>query len=233
MTEKELSGKKELIQALQKYELSFEEKYPPEDMEVEFSKQYEVYMEKLLSGKIPKRRKYFNTVGKRIAACVAAVMIIFGGSMTVKAFREPVVEFFTNAYEKIVEIFFEDDDIAKAPSEIETVYTLGYVPDGYVMESYSMNEVVSTTILSNGEKEIVFSQYILNGRTGLDNENTNYQYFYIDDIKVASIEKSNIRILYWNTDEYAFGLSIDVKFSEEEIITIISSIVEKNSIDEV
>lgn len=229
MTEKELSGKKELIKALQKYELSLEEKYPPEDMEVEFSKQYEVYMEKLLSGKIPKCRKSFNTVGKYIAACVAAVMIIFGGSMTVKAFREPVVEFFTNAYEKIVEIFFGDDDIANAPSEIETVYTLGYVPDGYEMESYSMNEVVSTTILSNGEKEIVFSQYILNSRTGLDNENTNYQYFYIDDIKVAVIEKNEKISLFWNTNEYAFSLIIDNELTKEEYVSMILSIVEKDS----
>ena len=130
MTEKELSGKKKLVKALEKYELSFEEKYPQEDMEVEFSKQYEVYMEKLLSGKIPKRKKYFNTVGKRIAACVAAIMLIFGGSMTVKAFREPVVEFFTNVYEKIVEIFFDDEDIAKALLRLKPSILLGMSPRG-------------------------------------------------------------------------------------------------------
>ncbi len=199
MTEKELSGKKKLIKALEKYELSFEEKYPQEDMEVEFSRQYEVYMEKLLSGKIPKRRKCFNTVGKRIAACVAVIMFVFCGSMTVKAFREPVVEFFTNVYEKIVEIFFDDDDIAKAPSEIETVYTLGYVPEGYEIESYSIDEckIVSKTVFSNNEDKIIFRQQILDGMSGLNNEDTDYKYFYIDDLKVASIEKGEERILDW------------------------------------
>ena len=230
MTEKELSGKKELIQALQKYELSFEEKYPPEDIEVEFSKQYEVYMEKLLSGKIPKRRKYFNTVGKRIAACVAAVMIIFGGSMTVKAFREPVVEFFTNAYEKIVEIFFGDDDIAKAPSEIETVYTLGYVPDGYEMESYSMNEIKTTarTVFINNETKLIFCQYILDGRTDLDNEDSKFEYIYIGDMKVIFVDKNETRSLFWNTHEYAFSLIVDTKVSEDEWIAIIQSVTKKD-----
>lgn len=230
MTEKELSGKKELIQALQKYELSFEEKYPPEDIEVEFSKQYEVYMEKLLSGKIPKRRKYFNTVGKRIAACVAAVMIIFGGSMTVKAFREPVVEFFTNAYEKIVEIFFGDDDIAKAPSEIETVYTLGYVPDGYVMESYSMNKAktLSQTIFTNGDTELIFRQYILDIRAGLDNEYADFEYLYIGDMKVLIVVKNEAISLFWNTNEYAFSLDMHIQISEDEWIAIIRSITEKD-----
>jgi hypothetical protein len=230
MTEKELSGKKKLIKSLEKYELSFEEKYPQEDMEVEFSKQYEVYMEKLLSGKIPKRRKYFNTVGKRIAACVAAAMLIFGGSMTVKAFREPVVEFFTNVYEKIVEIFFNDDDIAKAPSEIETVYTLGYVPEGYEMESFKMNggKTMVMSVFTSNEDEIVLRQHTLDGKFVLDNEYSKYQYIYIDNIKVAIIEKSEEKMLYWNTSEYSFMLSVELEIAEEECIKIISSIAEKD-----
>ena len=228
MTEKELSGKKKLVKALEKYERSFEEKYPPEDMDVEFSRQYEVYMEKLLSGKIPKRKKYLNTAGKRIAACVAAFMIIFGASMTVKAFREPVVEFFTNIYEKIVEIFFDDDDIAKAPSEIETVYTLGYVPEGYEMESYSIDEFkfVSKTVFSNNKNKITFRQQILDGNSVLDNENTDHQYFYMDNTKVALTEKGSLKTLYWNTDKYSFVLSVDIAISEEECIKIISSVIE-------
>lgn len=230
MTEKELSGKKKLVKALEKYERSFEEKYPPEDMEVEFSRQYEVYMEKLLSGKIPKRRKCCNTVGMRIAACVAVIMLVFGGSMTVKAFREPVVEFFTNVYEKIVEIFFDDDDIAKAPSEIETVYTLGYVPEGYEIESYSIDEfkIVSTTILSDGENIIVFRQHILDGMSGLDNEDTDYQYFYIDNTKIALTEKGKIKTFYWNNDKYSFVLNVDIEISDEKCIKIISSVIEKD-----
>ena len=230
MTDKELSGKKKLIKALEKCELCFEEKYPPADIDVEFSKQYEHYMERLLAGKIKKRRKCLNTPIKRIAACIAAAMIIFGGSMTVKAFREPVVEFFTNAYEKIVEIFFGDDDIAKAPSEIETVYTLGYVPDGYVIESYFINEYgrFSKIVFSNGENEIVFQQYTLNGKFVMDNEDANYKYIFANDIKIAVTNKQEKRILYWNTDEYSFKLSISIEFTEEECIDIITSLIEKD-----
>ena len=230
MTDKELSGKKKLIKALEKCELCFEEKYPPADIDVEFSKQYEHYMERLLAGKIPKRRKCLNTPIKRIAACIAAAMIIFGGSMTVKAFREPVVEFFTNAYEKIVEIFFGDDDIAKAPSEIETVYTLGYVPDGYVMKSYSMNKAktLSQTIFTSNEAKLIFCQYTLDGKTGLDNEDTDFEYLYIGDIKVIFVNKNETRSLFWNTHEYAFSLIVDIEVSEDEWVAIIRSITEKD-----
>ena len=230
MTDKELSGKKKLIKALEKCELCFAEKYPPADIDVEFSKQYEHYMERLLAGKIPKRRKCLNTPIKRIAACIAAAMIIFGSSMTVKAFREPVVEFFTNAYEKIVEIFFGDDDIAKAPSEIETVYTLGYVPDGYEMESYFIDyfKTATKTVYANNETKLVLFQYVLDGRTGLDNEYTNFEYVYIGDMKVIIVDKNETRSLFWNTNEYAFSLDMHIQISEDEWIAIIQSITEKD-----
>ena len=53
------------------------------------------------------------------------------------------------------------------------------------------------------------------------------QYIYVDDIKVVVTEKNKKRSLFWNTDEYAFSLDINVDVSEEEWITIIKSIVEK------
>ena len=228
MTEKEESGRKKLINALKEYELSFEEKYPPEDIEIEFSEQYNKYMENLLAGKIPAPKKRKNRFCKRIAACAAAVLLVFGGSMTVKAFREPVTEFFTNVYEKIIEIFFQDDDITKSPSEIETVYTLGYVPDGYELESFEINKVVSTTVLSDGENKIIFHQHILDSEFGLDNENTNCQYIYMHDMKIAIIEKHNKKTLFWNADGYAFKLIVDIDISEDESIMLISSVIEKN-----
>ena len=230
MTEKEESGRKKLINALKEYELSFEEKYPPEDIEIEFSEQYNKYMENLLAGKIPAPKKRKNRFCKRIAACAAAVLLVFGGSMTVKAFREPVTEFFTNVYEKIIEIFFQDDDITKSPSEIETVYTLGYVPDGYELESYSINDgkTLTKTIYSNNENKIVFTQTIINGKSWLDNENTDYQYRYIGNIEMATIEKNNKITLFWNSDKYTFKLIVGIEISEEDLAIIVSSITEKD-----
>ena len=230
MTEKEESGRKKLINALKEYELSFEEKYPPEDIEIEFSEQYNKYMENLLAGKIPAPKKRKNRFCKRIAACAAVVLLLFGGSMTVKAFREPVTEFFTNVYEKIIEIFFQDDDITKSPSEIETVYTLGYVPEGYELESFEVDNFKTTakTVFVNNDNKIAFFQSILNGTSSMDNENTEYQYQYINDIKIAVIEKNSKKTLFWNTNEYAFKLIVDIGISEEDLAIIISSITEKD-----
>ena len=228
MTDKEQKGKKILKEALGDYELSFDEKYPPEEMDVVFSKKYQKNIDRMLSGKQKSYPKFLNASWKRVVASIVVVAMVFGGSMTVKAFREPVVEFFTNVYEKIVEIFFNDDDIAKAPSEIETIYTLGYVPDGYDYDTFYFNEVTTEITWTNGEKQITFSQYILGSTTFLDNENANYQYVYIDDIRVAVIEKHGKRSLFWNTSEYGFSLSIDNELTKEEYETMILSIVKKD-----
>ena len=231
MTAKEQKGKEILKEALGDYELSFDEKYPPEEMDVVFSKKYQKMMNRMLSGKQKNHSEFLNTSWKRVAAFIVAFAMVLGCSMTVKAFREPVVGFFTNVYEKIIEIFFDDDDIAKAPSEIETVYTLGYVPEGYEMESYSMNEIKTTTrtVFINNETKLIFYQYILDGRTDLDNEDSKFEYIYIGDMKVIFVDKNETRSLFWNTHEYAFSLIVDTKVSEDEWIAIIQSISEKNN----
>ena len=170
MTDKEQKGKKILKEALGDYELSFDEKYPPEEMDVVFSKKYQKNIDRMLSGKQKSYPKFLNASWKRVVASIVVVAMVFGGSMTVKAFREPMVEFFTNIYEKIVEIFFDDEDIAKAPSEIETVYTLGYVPEGYEMESFDSDELTTKIYWTNGDDKIYFKQYTLDSETHLDNE---------------------------------------------------------------
>ena len=230
MTDKEQKGKKILKEALGDYELSFDEKYPPEEMDVVFSKKYQKNIDRMLSGKQKSYPKFLNTSWKRVAASIVVVAMVFGGSMTVKAFREPVVEFFTNIYEKIVEIFFDDEDIAKVPSEVETIYTLGYVPKGYEMESYYINEykTIAKTVFTCDERKIIFTQYIIGSTTVLDNENTDYQYIYIDSIRVAMIDKNGKRSFFWNTNEYAFSLDIHIDISEKEWIKIIKSVTEKD-----
>ena len=224
MTEKEISGQKKLKSALGQYELSFEEKYPPAQIEIKYSQKYTKKINKLI-GKKYERPVFFYTVAKRVAVIFFAIIISFSVSMTVSAIREPIVEFFTNIYEKFIEIFYYEDDISEAPTEIKTVYTLGHIPNGYKLESIVFDDIRAITTLSNGESQIVFSQYLLNGKTALDNETSNFEYVYLNDLKIAVTEKNGIKTLYWNTDEYAFKLIFNIEFSNQEYIAMINSII--------
>ena len=228
MTEKEKKGQAILKEALGDYELSFDEKYLPEEVEVFFSKKYQRNINKMLSGKQKKYPEFLNTAFKRVAACMVVSIMLFGGYMTVKAFREPVIEFFTNMYEKFVEIFFDGENVLGAPTEIETVYTLGYVPDGYELEKKERVGASVKTIFTNGEDNIVLSQYPLTNDLTFDNENSNFQIIAMSDFEVAVIEKNKIRLFYWSNEKYAFNLTVPKELGNDECIEIIESLTVKD-----
>ena len=131
MSKKKMTGREVLEEALRVCCSTYCDQYPRYEGEIDLGDDYENYMDNLIRRSKNPFQRYFNTLGRRVAGIAAAMLIAFSCAMTVKAVREPVVEFFTNIYEKFVEIIFGEDDIAKAPDTIETVYTLGFIPDGY------------------------------------------------------------------------------------------------------
>ena len=104
MTDKELSGRNRLKEAMKLSDQTYLDKYPPTENKIQYSKKYLKYIDRLTKQTQSPFYQYFNTLGKRVAGIVIAATMIFCSSMTVKAVREPVVEFFTNIYEKFVEV---------------------------------------------------------------------------------------------------------------------------------
>ena len=169
--------------------------------------------------------KYFNTLGKRIAVISLVIALTLACSMSVSAVREPIVEFITNMYEKFVEIVFDQDDIAKSPETIETVYTLGYIPEGYSLhEEVILDNRTSFVWVNNDFEQIIFTQYILAGNYSLDNENGDFEILHIADKKIAYMNKYGTKKIYWNTEDYAFSLMLPASFSEEECLRIVKLI---------
>ena len=173
--------------------------------------------------------KYVNSIGKRIAMIAVAIALTFGLSMSVCAVRKPVVEFFVNMYEKFVEFFYDDDVSAKAPSTIETVYTLGYVPEGYELESCDIADIVTWMVWVNdvGE-EFVFSQGLLCDYSLMDNENSDYEITSVNDITVAFLDKGSIKCYYWNERGYRFSIRISDGISQAILEQLIESLTEYN-----
>jgi hypothetical protein len=200
------------------------DQFPSYEGEIDPGEEYEKAMNALIrSSKKPKPR-YFNTLSKRVAGIAAALLIVFGCSMTVSAVRLPFVEFLSNTYDKYVEIFFDSSDIEKAPSVIETVYTLGYVPEGYVEKDYSRDLIsVRTTWVNEKGEKIFFEQNVLNANITADNEHTEYEIAFINDIKIYIFDGA-IQYYYWNSDEYSFYLETPKTTARDVTIELIQSI---------
>ena len=215
---------KEAFQEIDKWE--YENLHLEALEEVIPSPAYIKRMERLMKWQKRSCWKYVNTVGKRIAMIAVVIALAFGLSMSVSAVREPVVKFFVHIYERFVEFFYDDDVVTKAPSTIETVYTLGYVPEGYELESCEIGKTMVVFIWTNSAGEqVVFSQKVLTANDLIDYENADYEIVYSKGTKILFVRKNNKKSYYWNSEEYFFTLILPIEIPEEGIAKSIESIV--------
>jgi hypothetical protein len=224
MTEQEKLGQRYLEAAFAKMHEIYLEENPPVEGDVVYSPKYIKAINKLFEKKEKRHTRWFDSVYKKVVAIIVAAMITIGSGVCVYAFQEPIAEFIAEIKDKFVEIFFGEADISKAPTEIETVYTLGYVPDGYTLESSENMRIRATTIWSNGEDEVVLWQYLISNKETFDNEISDYKTIWISDIKLNYIEKYEDKYFYWNNAEYVFELSVPNNISNDECIDIIESL---------
>lgn len=229
MSRKKTTGRKVLEEALRGCCSTYCDQYPRYEGEIDLGNDYENYMDNLIKRSKKPFQRYFNTAGRRIAGLAAAMLIAFGCSMTVKAVREPVVEFFANIYEKFVEIIFGEDDIAKAPDTIETVYTLGFIPNGYEMDRFFIDrDMTNMTWINKNGDSLVLSQGILDGSFIMDREESSYHIIERNNKKIAYSEKYGRKCFLWNSEEYEFSLTMSSNISEEEALALIDSLKKYN-----
>ena len=168
---------------------------------------------------------YINTTGKRVAAFFIVVGLLCGFSAGVYAIREPITEFFLNVKEKFSEVLFNTEDIEKAPTAIDTVYTLGYVPEGYELAETSITEHKVNFVWENQKADYIdFAQYILKSSSTVDTEKFDCSIFYVNNMKVICLEKHINKTYFWNTNEYAFSLTAPISITNDDLIQIIESL---------
>ena len=226
MRKKKKTGREALEEALRKSFADYHWQFPDSEEEIHLGKDYENYMDGLIRRSKNPTPLHFRTAWGRAACVAAAVLIAFTCSMTVSAVRTPVVNFLTNAYDQFTEIFFDDADIEKAPSTIETVYTLGYVPEGYAKEQFYVY-ALSTNMTwknENGDR-IILLQGTLEGSLMLDPEESDYAIFEENGKRIIYIQKFGIKSFYWNSEKYEFQLVVPENMPQEEVFLLIDSLI--------
>ena len=226
MRKKKKTGREALEEALRKSFADYHRQFPDSEEEIHLGKDYENYMDGLIRRSKNPTPLHFRTAWGRAACVAAAVLIAFTCSMTVSAVRTPVVNFLTNVYDQFTEILFDDADIEKAPSTIETVYTLGYVPEGYAKEQFYVY-ALSTNMTwknENGDR-IILLQGTLEGSLMLDPEESDYAIFEENGKRIIYIQKFGIKSFYWNSEKYEFQLVVPENMPQEEVFLLIDSLI--------
>lgn len=188
------------------------------------SKRHKAAMKRIINGKYKESETRSLGFKKVVAILVAALLLLASCAIV---YRNEIRNFIEEIYDAFIKVsYFEGE---QPGDEIEGVYEMTYVPNGY-----SLEEIVQTPIVvnysyvnSDGE-QIVFEQLSLDsGNLYVDLQNG---YKKVVDIEIYDVyyKVAKYRTYYiWNNGKYTFRLVSDVGISTEELIRIINGIKKK------
>jgi len=198
----------------------------PSDQELEgvtFSKDFERKMLKLIA--MQKKSYYYliDTVGKRVAIIILAiVMSLTATTFGVKAIREAVIEFFTETFEKFTQVTLENEAVVTEQSFVKA--SPQYVPEGYAFESEVESYGFYRIVYRNPDKSSInFVQKINYGTNyNVDTENTEYEKISVNSFEGIRYVKNGMNTVVFADNEYMYDISGKAPF--EELIKIAESI---------
>ncbi len=196
--------------ALEIYSESFAASYPDErqlEESVSFSEEFYKKMDRLI--KIRKRPYYIfiKTTGTKAASILLIILITLSATVfSVKAFRDPVIKFIVETFEKYSRITFQREGDYKniAPEDIN-FYKLTYLPEGFEIVINNKGYHFYELELSKGEDIISFSQSI----AGAGNMTVDTEGAQIEDITFRGVEgiyflSKGYHTIVWLEDGYLF-----------------------------
>lgn len=189
--------------------------------EITCSDGHSLAMRTIVYGKIEKARSLSPRARQIIAILVAAALLLTGCGII---FRNEIREVFDDVF---VSLYFTNDD--ETPKTIEEIYTLGYVPEGYVLEEETIGK---TTIIYNYFNEestpLTFEQRVFDSsEIVIDSEEGYSNIMNISGSEIYYRFTNNSHIYIWNNGKYVLKLKTSEEFEKEKIVLMIESVTTK------
>ena len=169
-----------------------------------FSERFEKRMDKLVRSTERICWNWVNTAAKRAAVIALIVLALLSSAMSVKAIREPVITFFTEIYEKYIDLSFVGD----TSETIEREYALTHIPSGFsLIDKQSTTTSIMTTYKSADGNLLMLDQTITAAiDTSIDNERGTVTNTSVGEIPVLIYEAEDLVLVSWAYDSYYFTL---------------------------
>ena len=195
-----------------------------ENVEHEFSPEFEKRMEKLISRRKKPYFRMINTVGKRVA-CIALVVVIASATtvMSVDALRNAVFKFIINTFSFGSYIKTEETS-NNYPKTIEEIYDITYDLSGYHVIFEDNNDVHRIKNYRNDENTVYFSQYTHDSyNLFINTEGTEITHIDIDGYDVMYYcDNHGYHTIIFDNGRYIFMLSVNS--TKDEAINMMKSI---------
>lgn len=158
-----------------------------------------------------------------VALLVAAAVLMT--ACTVYAYRGEIRDFIEKVYEERIRVTYYDADEEPKADIITEFYTLGYVPEGYVLES---EQRFPFSNISNWINEqggfIILEQHTLEGfNASMDSEHGQTSVIICGKYEVYCLI-SDTSHYTWNDGAYAYQIRSSEKLSDDELTRIISGL---------
>lgn len=199
---------------------------PEECAHITFSAEFEQKMQRLINKEKKPYYYLINTVGKRVACVIVAVLLVLTSvTFGVKAIREAVIDFFVETFEKFSIVGFKDEDIPSKLDYIETYYTPTYIPEGYELKKDEKILTYRRMRFMCGNGYIEFNQNTIQSvSTYIDTENCKTESIFVSGHKGFYCDKDETTYLYWNDTDYSYYIYSDTTIAKTEIVKIAESI---------
>lgn len=188
------------------------------DEEIVCSRRHRKAMRAIISGKTP--RKPLST--KMIAILVAAAILLLAGCAII--YRDEIRDFITDVREFFVNVDFSEGE--NNSQEIEEIYELSYVPEGYDLKEQKINCMRVQYIFTNADnRSIRFIQQTLDASTfSVDSEHSDTVIIEIEEYTIYSRKTGNMYYYLWNDGKYALKINSTEKLSNDELLSIINGL---------
>lgn len=187
-----------------------------------FSDRFEKRMDKLVRSTERICWNWVNTAAKRAAVIALIVLALLSSAMSVKAIREPVIQFFAEIYEKYIDISFE----GKTSDSIEHEYALTYLPEGFsLVDKQSSTTSIMTTYKDPDGNLLMLDQTTTESTSAsLDKELGKITDTFVGGIPALLYESDRITLVLWAENSYYFVLSYQGKLDPQIILKIADGI---------
>lgn len=188
--------------------------------EIVCSEKHKLAMRAIVYGKTDTMRVWSPKMKRVIAILVAAALLLTSCGII---FRNEIREVFEEFFIKLI---YDGDK--EANETIEEIYTLTYVPEGYILEKEQIsNTFAKYNFVSSTNNIIYFEQHTNSSNFIMDIENG---YSKIEEINGCNVYYRNTyenHIYIWSDEKYSMKIKSSTKLSSEELVLIIEGITTK------
>lgn len=187
-----------------------------------FSECFNKRMAKLIKSQKKVYYNFINTAYKRVAIICIVLLTMLTTACSVKAIREPIVNFFTEVYESFTRYFFEGDTVDVLTKE----YSISKLPDGFTQTNKAQNDVFIITEYRNKHGDIIELTQTITKHTEhtFDNEKAEVYTEMLGNLEVKIYDAYDTKQAVWIIDEYSFNLICYGDISIETIKQLIENI---------